>query len=106
MEEALGAGEALATDAAEYLVERGVPFREAHEAVGKAAAAATARGIAMAALTAAEWRGFHRRFEADVLRSFDARRSLRAARAPRRAGAAAGGAAARALGEGAREGER
>ena len=30
MEEALGSGEALATDAAEYLVERGVPFREAH----------------------------------------------------------------------------
>ncbi len=77
MEEALGTGEALATDAAEYLVERGVPFREAHEAVGKAAAAATARGIAMAALTAADWRGFHRRFEADVLRAFDARRSLR-----------------------------
>jgi argininosuccinate lyase len=77
MEEALGTGEALATDAAEYLVERGVPFREAHEAVGKAAAAATARGIAMAALTAADWRGFHRRFEADILRAFDARRSLR-----------------------------
>ena len=39
MEAALGSGEALATDAAEYLVDRGVPFREAHEAVGKAAQA-------------------------------------------------------------------
>jgi argininosuccinate lyase len=76
MEEALGSGEALATDAAEYLVERGVPFREAHEAVGKAARAATEQGKPMARLTAAEWRSFHPRFEKDVLRVFDARRSL------------------------------
>src|SRR5512138_463841 len=76
MEEALGGGEALATDAAEYLVERGVPFREAHEAVGKAAAFSTAQGRPLAKLTPAEWRTFHPRFEKDVLRCFDARRSL------------------------------
>jgi argininosuccinate lyase len=77
MEEALGSGETLATDAAEYLVERGVPFREAHEAVGKAAAFAVGEGRALAALTPAEWRGFHRRFGNDVVKCFDARRSLR-----------------------------
>jgi len=77
MEEALGSGEALATDAAEYLVERGVPFREAHEAVGRAAAFSSAAGRPMSALTAAEWKGFHPRFERDVVRCFDARRSLR-----------------------------
>jgi len=77
MEEALGSGEALATDVAEYLVERGVPFREAHEAVGRAAAYATRAGKAMAALDAEEWKGFHPKFERDVLRCFDARRSLR-----------------------------
>jgi len=76
MEEALGSGEALATDAAEYLVDRGVPFREAHEAVGKAAAFATSQGRPLARLTAAEWRTFHPAFEKDVLRIFDARRSL------------------------------
>ncbi len=76
MEEALGGGEALATDAAEYLVDRGVPFREAHEAVGKAAAFSTAQGRPLAKLTAAEWSTFHPRFERDVLRCFDARRSL------------------------------
>jgi argininosuccinate lyase len=76
MEEALGSGEALATDAAEYLVERGVPFREAHEAVGRAAAFAGASGRPLAKLTAAEWRSFHPRFEKDVLGCFDARRSL------------------------------
>jgi argininosuccinate lyase len=76
MEAALGSGEALATDVAEYLVERGVPFREAHGAVGKAAAFAVRQGRTMASLTAAEWKGFHPRFERDVLRCFDARRSL------------------------------
>jgi argininosuccinate lyase len=76
MEEALGSGEALATDVAEYLVERGVPFREAHEAVGRAAAFAAREGRPMARLTAPEWRRFHPRFERDVLRCFDARRSL------------------------------
>jgi argininosuccinate lyase len=77
MAEALGSGEALATDAAEYLVERGVPFREAHEAVGKAARLATTSGRPMARLTAAEWKALHPRFEKDVLRCFDARRSLK-----------------------------
>jgi argininosuccinate lyase len=76
MAEALGSGEALATDAAEWLVERGVPFREAHEAVGKASAHAVRQGKPLARLTAEEWRSFHRRFDADVLRCFDARRSL------------------------------
>jgi len=77
MEEALGGGETLATDVAEYLVERGVRFREAHEAVGRAAAFATASGRPLARLTADEWRGFHPRFGQDVLELFDARRSLR-----------------------------
>jgi argininosuccinate lyase len=76
MEEALGSGEALATDAAEYLVERGVPFREAHEAVGKAAAFSSAQGRPLAKLTAEEWSRFHPAFQKDVLRCFDARKSL------------------------------
>ena len=76
MEEALGGGEALATDAAEYLVDRGVPFREAHEAVGAAAKLAGRLGKALSSLTPAEWRAIHPRFEKDVLRCFDARRSL------------------------------
>ena len=77
MAEALGSGEALATDVAEYLVERGVPFREAHGAVGKAAAHAVREGRSMASLTAEEWRSFHPRFERDVRGCFDAGRSLR-----------------------------
>lgn len=76
MEEALGSGEALATDAAEYLVERGVPFREAHEAVGRAARHATEAGVPLAKLGAADWRGFHPKFGPDVVKRFDARASL------------------------------
>ena len=76
MREALGSGEALATDAAEYLVERGVPFREAHEAVGAAAAYASRGGKALGALSAREWARFHPRFGRDVLERFDPERSL------------------------------
>jgi argininosuccinate lyase len=77
MGEALGGGEALATDAAEYLVDRGVPFREAHEAVGRAAAFASRAGRSLVSLTPAEWKGFHDRFGRDVRRVFDPGRSLR-----------------------------
>ncbi len=77
MRAALGDGEALATDAAEYLVDAGVPFREAHEAVGKAAAFSAREGRPLARLTAEEWRGFHSKFGPDVLRRFDAEESLR-----------------------------
>jgi len=76
MREALGSGETLATDAAEYLVEKGVPFREAHEAVGAAAAHAARTGKALAALTAAEWRGFHAAFGPDILERFDVEASI------------------------------
>jgi argininosuccinate lyase len=92
MREALEGGEALATDAAELLVERGVPFREAHEAVGRAAAFASAAGRGLASLTVAEWRRFHRLFDRAVLRCFDpersvARRDLPGGPAPRRVAA-------------------
>jgi argininosuccinate lyase len=76
MREALGSGETLATDAAEYLVEKGVPFREAHEAVGAAAAHATRGGRELAALAAEEWRRFHPAFGPDVMERFDPEQSL------------------------------
>ena len=76
MREALGSGETLAADAAEWLVERGVPFREAHEAVGAAAAFAARSGRTLASLGAAEWRRFHPRFDRGVTRVFEPERSL------------------------------
>ena len=89
MRAALEGGESLATDAAEWLVDRGVPFREAHEAVGKAAAFASSAGRQLSSLTVAEWRRFHVRFDRGVARCFDpersvARRDLPGGPAPRR----------------------
>jgi argininosuccinate lyase len=71
MREALGGGEALATDAAEYLVDKGVRFREAHEAVGAAAAHANRERKPLSELTAAEWRRFHPSFGPDIAKRFD-----------------------------------
>jgi argininosuccinate lyase len=76
MREALGGGETLATDAAEYLVEKGVPFRAAHEAVGAAAAFAARSGKPLSTLAPEEWRRFHPAFGGDVARCFDPERSL------------------------------
>ncbi len=76
MRQALEDGESLATDAAELLVERGVPFREAHEAVGRAAAFAVRSGRPLASLDVAEWRTFHPRFDRGVKKCFDVKRSV------------------------------
>ncbi|WP_066912748.1 argininosuccinate lyase [Millisia brevis] len=48
------AGYTLATDIAEWLVRRGVPFRVAHEAAGGCVRAAEARGVGLDELTDAE----------------------------------------------------
>ena len=53
-----------------------MPFRQAHQAVGAAARLSGRLGKALSALSAVEWRSIHPRFEKDVLRCFDARRSL------------------------------
>ncbi|MGV0655732.1 argininosuccinate lyase [Mycolicibacterium thermoresistibile] len=52
-------GYTLATDMAEWLVRRGVPFRVAHEAAGAAVRAAEARGIGLEELSDAELAEIH-----------------------------------------------
>jgi argininosuccinate lyase len=59
-------GYATATDLADYLVRRGLPFREAHEAVARAVKAASERGVDLAALPLAQLRAFSPLVEADV----------------------------------------
>jgi argininosuccinate lyase len=56
-EAALG-GFANATELADYLVGRGVPFRDAHEAVGKAVALGVTKGCDLAQLSLPELQGF------------------------------------------------
>ncbi|MBL8384454.1 MAG: argininosuccinate lyase, partial [Burkholderiales bacterium] len=47
-------GFSTATDLADYLVRKGLPFRDAHEAVARAVRAAEQRGVDLAALPVAE----------------------------------------------------
>jgi len=67
----------LATDLADYLVLRGVPFREAHHAVGSVVALAEKHGVPIPALPAEKVRNVHDGFGPDWTSVFDLRRSLR-----------------------------
>ncbi len=64
-------GYTLATDVAEWLVRRGVPFRVAHEAAGAAVRAAEARGVGLEDLEDAELRRHPPRADAAGARSPD-----------------------------------
>jgi argininosuccinate lyase len=73
---ALGAGFPEATEAADWLVGKGVPFREAHEAAGRAVLLAEERGVALAALPLRDWRAAHPRFDRGVLPRLDPRSAV------------------------------
>ncbi len=55
-----------ATDLAEYLVKKGVPFRKAHEIVGKTVAYAIGQGKYLGELTLEEFRNYAAEVEKDV----------------------------------------
>jgi argininosuccinate lyase len=58
MRKAAAEGFSTATDLADYLVKKGLPFRDAHEAVARAVRAAEARGCDLAGLPLAELQSF------------------------------------------------
>ena len=59
-------GISTATDLADYLVRKGLPFRDAHEVVGKAVALGVARGCDLAELSLADLKAFSPLVEDDV----------------------------------------
>ena len=59
MADAAIADYSLATDAADLLARRGIPFREAHEAIGKLVGYCIAKGKTFPDLTDAEWTDAH-----------------------------------------------
>ena len=61
----------LATDLADYLVRRGVPFRETHHIAGAAVKLAEEQRKELSALTLAELKGIHPKFESDVSKVFN-----------------------------------
>ncbi len=90
MRAAASRGFATATDLADYLVRKGVPFRDAHEAVGKAVALGVTEGRDLSELSLDELRGFSPAIGAGRLRGPHAGRVGRGARPPGRNGAPAG----------------
>jgi argininosuccinate lyase len=82
MESAADDPNLLATDLAEYLVKKGMPFREAHEAVGKMVARAATAKVALNNVSLLEMQEISKLFDDEVLKVFDVRGSLAKRTAP------------------------
>ncbi|NPV73454.1 MAG: argininosuccinate lyase [Pelotomaculum sp.] len=80
MAEAARGGFTNATDLADYLVRKGLPFRQAHEAVGKAVLYCLERGRSLDRLSLDELRQFSPLVEEDVYEAIDISRCVEARR--------------------------
>ncbi|OCH95043.1 argininosuccinate lyase [Obba rivulosa] len=61
----------LATDLADYLVRKGIPFRETHHISGRAVALAESRSCQLNELSLQDYQSLNDKFEEDVLAVFD-----------------------------------
>ncbi|KAK1773998.1 L-Aspartase-like protein [Copromyces sp. CBS 386.78] len=66
----------LATDLADYLVRKGVPFRETHHISGRCVALSEQTGIPMDKLSYEQLKGIDARFEEDISKVFDYEKSV------------------------------
>jgi argininosuccinate lyase len=80
--ERAASGLLLATDVADYLVAKGVPFRQAHEVVGALVRRLVREGRSFDTLTLDEWRAHSSLFEADVREAVTAATSVARKRTP------------------------
>ena len=78
MQAAAARGYATATDLADYLVKKGLPFRDAHEVVAHAVKSAQTAGLELSALSLDVLRTFHPAIEADVFEVLSLSGSLEA----------------------------
>jgi argininosuccinate lyase len=78
MEQATRKGYATATDLADYLVKKGLPFRDAHETVAHAVKAAASHACDLSELPLAVLQGFHPLIGHDVYEALSLRGSLNA----------------------------
>ncbi len=78
MRRAASEGYATATDLADYLVKKGMPFRQAHEVVARAVRSAAGRGLDLAQLDISELKQFSSLIDADVLDQLSLEGSLAA----------------------------
>jgi argininosuccinate lyase len=72
----------LATEAADYLVHKGIPFRQAHDIVGKVLREAEKRNISWTALPLETLKNISPAFEADFLKSLSVESALAAKKVP------------------------
>ena len=73
-----GEGYSTATDIAEYLVKKGVPFREAHEITGRIVLSCISRNIPFTRLSLKELSAFSAKISRDILPVLDPAESVRA----------------------------
>jgi argininosuccinate lyase len=78
MRDAAAAHYSTATDLADYLVRKGLPFRDAHEVVGKTVRYALARGKELGELSLEELRPLSPLIDTDVHAAITLEASLRA----------------------------
>ena len=79
---AAASGLLLATDVADYLVGRGVPFRRSHEIVGALVRKLVADGRSFESMTIADWRAASELFDEDVVARVTPEASVAAKRTP------------------------
>ncbi len=72
----------LATEVADYLVGRGLPFRAAHEVTGRIVRDLAADGRDFSSLSLADWRRYDERFDADVAAAITPEAAVAARRTP------------------------
>ena len=71
-----------ATDLADYLVKKGIPFRQAHEIVGKAVATCISSGRELTDLSLVELKGLHPAIDDDVFQVLDVKGSVNSRNCP------------------------
>jgi argininosuccinate lyase len=76
MEKAAGAGYSTATDLADYLVRKGLPFRQCHHIVGSAVAYAIEKGVDLSELTLDEFSRFTDVITEDIYQYITVRASV------------------------------
>ena len=67
----------MATDLADYLVEKGIPFRETHALAGKAVRLALDNGLGLDGLSLEQYQSLHPAFEADIYQALDPLESVK-----------------------------
>ncbi len=80
--EAAASGLLLATDVADYLVARGMPFREAHEVVGSLVRRLVDERRSFEDMTVEEWRAHSPLFDADIVAAITPAASVARKRTP------------------------